>query len=166
MDLSKIPNGNYPQTMEQRLDIQKAAPGAVKALSAVHVYLQQAGLEAPLLHLVYLRASQMNGCAYCTDMHWKDARHAGVPEQKLSLLTAWREAPFFTERERAALEWTEAVTFVTEGHVADPVYRIAREQFTEAELVNLTLAVGTINTWNRLSIAFRREAGTYQPAKA
>ncbi len=149
--------------MEQRLNAQKAAPAALRALYGVRQYLEGCGLEAPLLDLVYLRASQMNGCAFCTDMHWKDARQAGIPEQKLSLLTAWREAPFFTERERAALEWTEAVTFVAEGHVPDAVYRIAREQFSEAELVNLTLAVGAINSWNRLGIAFRKEAGTYKP---
>jgi AhpD family alkylhydroperoxidase len=152
--------------MEQRLDIAKVAPGAPRALLGVHHYLQGCGLEAELLHIVYLRASQMNGCAFCTDMHWKDARAAGVSEQKLSLLTAWREVSFFTERERAALEWTEAVTFVAQGHVPDEVYRAARAQFGEAELVNLTLAVGAINSWNRLSIAFRKEAGDYKAAKA
>ncbi len=152
--------------MTQRLDVMNAAPGAARALLGVHHYLEGCGLEAALMHLVYLRASQMNGCAYCTDMHWKDARVAGHTEQKLSLVTAWREAPFFSERERAALEWTEAVTFVASGHVPDPVYQAALQQFTEAELVNLTLAVGAINSWNRLSIAFRKEAGGYQPPKS
>jgi AhpD family alkylhydroperoxidase len=151
--------------LEPRLHAEKAAPGAVRALYGVHVYLKDCGLEEKLLHLVYLRASQLNGCAFCTDMHWKDARAAGYPEQTLSLVTAWREAPFFDERERAALEWTEAVTFVAQGHVPDEVYRIAREQFGEAELVNLTLAVGAINSWNRLAIAFRKEAGGYQAGK-
>jgi AhpD family alkylhydroperoxidase len=130
-------------------------------------YLKHTGLEPALLHMIYLRASQMNGCAYCTDMHWQDARLADVSEQKLSLLTAWREAPFFTERERAALAWTEAVTFVANGHVPDDVYAMAKQNFTDAELVNLTLAIGAINSWNRLQIAFRAPAGTYHPpAKA
>ena len=151
--------------MEPRLDAQKVAPAASRALYGVSAYVKQSGLEAPLLHMMFLRASQMNGCAYCTDMHWKDARLAGVPEQKLSLLAVWREVKFFTERERAALEWTEAVTFIAKEHVTDEVYRIAREQFTELELVNLTLAVCVINSWNRLAIAFRTEAGTYQPPK-
>ena len=152
--------------MEQRLNVEKAAPGAVRALFGVHVYLKQCGLEEALLHMVYLRASQMNGCAYCTDMHWKDARHAGIDEQKLSLVGVWRESPFFTDRERAAFAWTEAVTLIAENHVPDDVYRVAREQFSEAELVNLTLAVGAINSWNRLAISFRKEAGAYKVTAA
>ncbi len=152
--------------MEPRFDAAKAAPGGLKALLGVHKYLDGAGLEHALLDMIYLRASQMNGCAYCTDMHWKDGRHHGIAEMKLAMLTAWRESPGFTERERAALEWTEAVTFVTEGHVPDAVYRVAREQFTESELANLTLAVGMINVWNRLNVAFRTVAGTYQVPKA
>jgi AhpD family alkylhydroperoxidase len=152
--------------MEQRMNIEKVAPNALKAQAGVHMYLTCCGLELSLLHLIDLRASQMNGCAFCTDMHWKDARAAGMSEQKLSMVTSWREAPFFTDRERAALEWTEAVTFIADGHVPDHVYRIAREQFTETELANLTLAVASINSWNRLAIAFRKEAGTYQPAEA
>ena len=112
-----------------------------------------------------LRASQINGCAYCLDMHWKDLRAAGESEQKLSLLDAWRESPGFTERERAALAWTEAVTLITVGHVADEVYNLARAQFNEADLENLTLAVVAINGWNRLNIAFRTEAGNYKPAQ-
>lgn len=154
-------------TMEkQRLDVQAAAPGAVKALYGVHQYVHSSGLEAELLHMIYLRASQMNGCAFCTDMHWKDARAAGVTEQKLSLLTAWREAPLFSDRERAALEWTESVTFIASNHVPEAIYKIVQSQFTETELVNLTLAVGAINSWNRLAIAFRKEAGDYKAAKA
>lgn len=152
--------------MQPRLIAEKAAPGAIKALYGVHLYTHQSGLEATLLHLIYLRASQMNGCAFCTDMHWKDARHAGLEEQKLSLLTAWREANFFTDRERAALAWTEATTNLHPGHVPDEVFNLARTQFSEAELVNLTLAVGAINAWNRLAIAFRKEAGTYQVPKS
>ena len=146
----------------ERINTQKAAPEALKPLYATHHYLEHCGLEDTLLHLVYLRASQLNGCGYCTDMHWKDARHAGVSEDKLSLLTVWREAPHYTERERAALEWTESVTFVAQTQVPDSVFRIAREQFTEQELVNVTLAIGAINTWNRLAISFRKPAGTYQ----
>lgn len=105
----------------------------------------------------------MNGCAFCVDMHWKEARAAGVSEEKLALVPVWREAPFFTERERAALEWTEALTFIADNHVPDDIYRIAREQFSEAELVSLTVAIGTINTWNRISISFRTEVGSYRP---
>lgn len=149
--------------MEQRMNAYKAAPGAYKALRGVHEYLQQSGLEEPLLNLIYLRASQMNGCAYCTDMHWKDARVSGFMEQKLSLVTVWRESPGFTERERAALDWTEAVTFVAVGRVPDAAYRAARDQFSETELANLTLAVASINAWNRMAISFRAPAGTYQP---
>ncbi len=153
--------------MTERLDAQKAAPGALKALLGVHFYLHSSGLEHPLLHMVYLRASQINGCAFCIDMHWKDARAAGVSEQKLSLLPAWREAPaFFTAREQAALAWTESLTLIAQTHAPDDVYEQAREQFTDAELANLSVAIGAINTWNRLSIGFRREAGSYQAAKA
>lgn len=150
----------------KRLSLPEAAAGGYRAVLGVQKYLEQSGLEATLLHIVYLRASQMNGCAFCTDMHWKDARHAGIPEQRLSLLTCWREAPGFTDRERAALEWTEAVTFITEGHVPDSVFDSTRAHFTEVELANLTLAIGTINLWNRLGIAFRSEAGAYQPPAA
>ena len=149
--------------MKERLVAHKAAPKAYQSLMVVYKYVRDCGLESELLDLLDLRASQLNGCAYCTDMHWKDLRAAGVPEQKLALLTSWREAPGFTERERAALEWCEAVTLVSQTHVPDEVYRIAREQFSEEELVNLTLSISTINTWNRLAIAFRKEAGTYQP---
>jgi AhpD family alkylhydroperoxidase len=152
--------------MEKKLDIENVAPNAIKAQAGVQAYLTRCGLEHSLLYLIDLRASQMNGCAFCTDMHWKNARAAGISEQKVSLVTSWREAPFFTDRERAALEWTEAVTFIADGHVPDHIYRIAREQFSEAELANLTLAVASINSWNRLVIASRKEAGTYQPAEA
>jgi AhpD family alkylhydroperoxidase len=150
--------------MTARIHYTKA-PGVLDAMLNLHKYLGQTGMEENLLNLVYLRASQINGCAYCLDMHWKDLRAAGESEQKLSLLDAWREAPGFSERERAALVWTEAVTLITEGHVPNTVYELAREQFSEAELANLTLAVVAINGWNRLNIAFRTEAGNYQPQK-
>ena len=150
--------------MTARLHYWKAAPGVRDAMLHLHAYLGQTGLEENLLNLVYLRASQINGCAFCLDMHWKDLRAAGESEQKLSMLEAWREAPGFSDRDRSALAWTEAVTLITEGHVPDEVYGQARAQFSEAELANLTLAVVSINGWNRLNVAFRTEAGHYQPA--
>ena len=149
--------------MKARMHYLKAAPGVLDAMLYLHKYLGQSGLEENLLNLISLRASQINGCAYCLDMHWKDLRAAGESEQKLSMLDAWREAPGFTDRERAALAWAEAVTLITQGHVPDEVYNLAREQFSEAQLANLTLAVVAINGWNRLNIAFRTEAGNYQP---
>jgi AhpD family alkylhydroperoxidase len=127
-------------------------------------YLRGCGLEAPLLHLVMMRASQMNGCAYCLDMHSKDARAAGETEQRLYLLDAWRESPFYSDRERAALAWTEALTAIADGHASDEVYAQARERFNEKELADLSLAIVAINGWNRLSIGFRAEPGRYQPA--
>lgn len=130
----------------------------------MHHYLQNCGLEESLMNLVYLRASQINHCAYCIDMHSKDLRAAGEPEQKLYMLDAWREWDGFSSRERAALEWTEAVTLVSETNVPDEVYRIARQQFDDRELANLTLAIIAINGWNRLNVAFRTPAGSYQPA--
>jgi len=126
-------------------------------------YARESGLEAPLLELVRLRASQINGCAYCIDMHTKDARAHGETEQRLYTLSVWREAPFFTSRERAALEWTEAVTEIAISHAPDDVYERARSEFTETELVNLTMAIVAINGWNRLAISFRQVAGTYAP---
>jgi AhpD family alkylhydroperoxidase len=126
-------------------------------------YVEECGLESSLLELVKTRASQINGCAFCIDMHTKDARANGETEQRLYALNAWRETPFYTDRERAALAWTEAVTLISEGHVPEDVFEQARAQFTDEELVNLTTAVVAINGWNRLSIAFRVPAGTYQP---
>lgn len=151
--------------MQSRLDSGKAAPGAVKAMLAMQAYVNQCGLEPSLLELVKLRASQINGCAYCIDMHSKDARAGGETEQRLYALDAWRETPFYAERERAALAWTEAVTLVADGHVPDSVYDEVRKHFADQELVNLTLAVVAINGWNRLAISFRTVPGTYQPAK-
>ena len=150
--------------MKQRLNYAEVGRGAFKAMYGLEAYLAKCGLEPSLLHLLKFRVSQINGCAYCLDMHSKDLRAAGESEQRLYLLDAWREAPFYTERERAALAWAEAVTLVTEGHVPDEVYEQARAAFNEEELVNLTLAVVAINGWNRLSIAFRVEPGSYQPA--
>jgi AhpD family alkylhydroperoxidase len=149
--------------MEPRIDMGTAVPAAMAAMAGMERYVRGSGLERPLLELIKVRASQINGCAYCLDMHTKDARAAGESEQRLYALSAWRETPFYSERERAALAWTEAVTLVGETHVPDEAYEEARQQFDEVELVNLTMAVVTINAWNRLSIAFRTVPGTYQP---
>jgi AhpD family alkylhydroperoxidase len=119
-----------------------------------------------LMFLIQLRASQINGCAYCLDMHWKDLRASGENEQRLYSLDAWRECPYYTDRERGALAWTEAVTLIAQGHAPDAVYKEARSQFSEKELSDLTLAVAAINAWNRLSIAARIVPGGYQPARA
>ena len=150
--------------MSQRIEYDKVAPGAFRAMLGLEKYLHTSGLEASLLHLIKMRASQINGCAYCLDMHSKDARAGGETEQRLYLLNAWREAPFYTERERAAFEWTEALTLISENHVPDEIYNHVREHFSEQELVDLSLAVVTINAWNRLAISFRSEPGEYQPA--
>ena len=150
--------------MQPRMAYAKVAPGVYKTMLALESYLSDCGLERALLDPVRMRASQINGCAFCIDMHWKDLRAAGESEQRLYELNAWRETPFYTDRERAALAWTEAVTLITEGHVPDEVYAQARAQFSEAELANLTLAVVAINGWNRLAISFRTVPGTYQPA--
>ena len=149
--------------MEPRIAYQKVAPGVSQAMSGLERYLATCALERPLLELIKLRASLINGCAFCIDMHTKDARLAGESEQRLYALGAWRETPFYTERERAALAWCEAVTLVAEGHVPDSVYEHARQQFSEQELVDLTLAVVAINGWNRLAISFRTVPGSYQP---
>jgi AhpD family alkylhydroperoxidase len=151
--------------VQLRLDISKLAPGVRTAMWGLEKYVRESGLEAPLLELVRLRASQINGCAYCIDMHTKDARAGGESEQRLYTLSVWRETPFFTDREHAALEWAEAVTEVASSHVPDDVYERARKQFTEVELGNLTMAIVAINGWNRLAIAFRQVPGTYQPQK-
>lgn len=150
--------------MKARIQYWTVAPGGFKAMSSLEAYLRDCAIEQPLLHMVKLRASQMNGCAFCIDMHWKDARVAGESEQRLYGLDAWREAPYYSDRERAALEWTEALTNITAGHVPDAVYDGAREHFSEKELVDLTWAVAAINAWNRAAIAFRSEAGRYKPA--
>ena len=149
-----------------RIDYGKTAPGAIQAMVGLETYLKGSTIEPALRELVKMRASQINGCGYCLDMHSKDARAQGETEQRLYVLPAWREAPFYTERERAALAWTEALTLVAESHVPDEVYEEARAQFSEQELVDLSLAVVAINGWNRVSIAFRAEPGTYQRAGA
>jgi AhpD family alkylhydroperoxidase len=151
--------------METRFDYVKVAPGVYQPMMGLEQYLHGCGLEESLVHLVKLRTSQINGCAYCLDMHWKDLRASGEQEQRLYSLDAWRECPYYTERERAALAWAEAVTLVAEGHVPDSVYEEVRMHFSDKELADLTLAVATINAWNRLAIAARTEPGTYQPAK-
>jgi len=152
--------------MSARIDLQKVKPAAVHAMLGLEKYLRSCGLETSLLDLIRMRASQINGCAYCLDMHSKDARAAGETEQRLYVLNAWREAPFYTERERAALAWTEALTLISENHVPDEIYNEVRQHFSEQELVDLSLAVVTINGWNRLAISFRSEPGVYQPAEA
>ena len=152
--------------MEARFNLFTAAPEAYQAMRGLEEYLHRCGLEQPLLHLVKLRASQVNGCAYCLDMHWKDLRAIGEDEQRLYSLDAWRECPWYSDRERAALAWTEALTLVTNGHVPDGVYLEVRSHFTEKEISDLTLAITTINAWNRISIASRTPPGSYRPAKA
>lgn len=150
--------------MKTRLNYAKAAAGVYDAMDALDQYLAKCGLDESLLHLVRLRASQVNGCAYCLDMHWKDLRALGETEQRLYSLDAWRECPYYSDRERAALAWTEAVTLIADGHPPDAVHEQARAHFDEQELSNLTLAVAAINAWNRLSIAARLAPGKYQPA--
>ncbi len=151
--------------MEPRIEYGRVAPGVMEAMRSLEAYTHASGLEPGLLELVKTRASQINGCAYCIDMHTKDARARGESEQRLYALNAWRETPFFADRERAALAWTEAVTLVNQTHVPDEVFDLARRYFSEKELVDLTLAVVAINGWNRLAIAFRTVPGTYQPAR-
>jgi len=152
--------------MQARLDLNKISPGAYKAMAGLEAFVKSSDLEPALLELVRMRASQINGCAYCLDMHSKDARAAGETEQRLYELNAWRETPFYTERERAALAWTEALTLVHETHAPDDVYEEVRKRFTEEEVMSLTAAIVSINSWNRLAIGFRAVPGTYQPAGA
>lgn len=147
-----------------RVDYGSIASEGIQAMRQLENYVHGCGLELDLLELVKFRASQINGCAFCIDMHTKDARAAGETEQRLYALTAWRETPFFTVRERAALAWTEAVTQVSTSGVPDDVYEQARQHFEEKELVDLTLAVVAINGWNRMAISFRKIPGTYEPS--
>src|SRR5579884_968027 len=148
--------------MEPRIDLAKAAPGARAAMYGLEKYVRESGLETRLLELVRLRASQINACAYCIDMHTKDARAAGETEQRLYALNAWRETPFYTPRERAALEWTEALTQIAISGAPDDVFERVRSHFTEGELVNLTMAIVAINGWNRIAISFRAVPGSYE----
>jgi AhpD family alkylhydroperoxidase len=147
--------------MKARMDFKTASPRAAKAMGEMHAFVHKCGLEFSLLELVKLRASQINGCAHCIDMHSKDLRAYGESEQRLYLLDAWREAPIYSDRERAALAWCEALTLVTQGHVPDEIYNVVRAQFNEEELANLTLAVIAINGANRVNIAFRTVPGSY-----
>ncbi len=154
-------NANHKPEFE-RINFKELVPDAYRAMLALESYVHQSGLETSLLELAKMRASQINGCAYCLDMHSKDARAAGETEQRLYVLPAWREAPFYSDRERAALAWTEAVTLVSDTHVPDDVYDFARKHFSEEELVNLTMAIVAINGWNRLEVSFRGVAGLYK----
>jgi AhpD family alkylhydroperoxidase len=150
--------------MEPRIDARRHAQEAQKAMYALEKYLAESGLEHSLIHLMKMRASQINGCAYCIDMHSKDARALGETEQRLYELDAWRETPFYSDKERAALAWTEAITLVSETHVPDSAYEEVRKYFSEKEVVDLTLVVTTINAWNRLAIALRAVPGHYRSA--
>lgn len=150
--------------MQQRINTMEKAGGALKAMFGLGAYLAKSSIETKLQHLLEFRVSQINGCAYCLDMHSKDLRSEGETEQRLYVLDAWRESPFYSDRERAALAWAEAVTTL-DGQVPDEVYETAKKEFNEQELIDLTMVVVTINGWNRLNIAFRTEAGTYQPGQ-
>jgi AhpD family alkylhydroperoxidase len=150
--------------MTQRFDYREASPDAFRAMLRMEEFVRQCGLDHSLLELVKTRVSQINGCAYCLDMHTKDARALGETEQRLYLLAAWRETSLYSPRERAALAWAEAVTLVVGNELSDPLYDEVRREFGEKELVDLTMAVIAINGWNRLAVSFRTEAGNYQPA--
>ncbi len=149
--------------MQSRLDIQRTAPQAYRTMAAMESYVRNSGLEPGLLKLVKLRASQINGCAFCIDMHAREARADGETEQRLYALNAWQETPFFTDRERAALAWTEAVTLISETRAPDDVYEQTRQRFSELELANLTMAIVVINGWNRICVGFRTVPGSYDP---
>ena len=149
--------------MKSRLDYRKVAPQAIKGMLDLEKYVHNSGLEQALYELVKTRASQINGCAYCIDMHTKNAREAGETEQRLYGLSAWREAPFYTEKERAALDWTEALTRISENDVPDSLYEATRKYFNEEEIIALTMAIIAINGWNRLAISFRALPGSYKP---
>lgn len=162
MELNKPKNEIKSFQMKKRLDYGTVAPEALKGMLELEKYVANSGLEKSLYELVKFRASQINGCAYCMDMHTKDARKEGETEQRLYTLSAWRETPFFTERERAALEWTEALTLISEDEISDELYELVAEQFNEKEHLALTMAIVAINGWNRLAISFRSEPGSYK----
>jgi AhpD family alkylhydroperoxidase len=151
--------------MKQRIAFTRTSPEGVKALAALDAYVRRSGLEPSLMELIKTRVSQINGCAYCIDMHTKDARAAGETEQRLHLLSVWREAPCYSDRERAALAWAESVTRLPDNDVSDELYAATQRHFSDKELTDLTFAVITINAWNRLAVPFRSPAGTYQPGK-
>ncbi|AXF14502.1 carboxymuconolactone decarboxylase family protein [Paraburkholderia caledonica] len=142
--------------MQQRLDFYKAGPAAIKAMLGLEERIGKSSIEKSLADLVRLRASQINGCAFCVDMHTADARKAGETDRRLATVVTWRETPFFTDRERAALEWTEALTLVSHDHVPDAVWEAVRPHFGDEELVDLTLLISAINAWNRFAISFRK----------
>ena len=148
--------------MKERLNYAAVAPDAFKAMLEMEKYVQNSGLEHTLYELVKTRASQINGCAYCLDMHTKDARLAGETEQRLYALNAWRETPFYSERERAALAWAEALTLISQNEVSDELYNATRNHFNEKEIMALSMAIIAINGWNRLAISFRKLPGSYQ----
>ena len=152
--------------MQPRIDYRKYAQQPLQSMLALEKYISESGLDPKLVHLVKMRASQINGCAYCLDMHSLDARAEGESEQRLYTLDAWRETPFFTDRERAALAWTEALTLISHTQAPDDVYDEVKKQFSEKEIVDLTFVIGTINLWNRLAISLRAAPGRYKPAKA
>lgn len=148
--------------MSQRINYAKVAPKAIQGLVDIEKYIANSELEQSIFELVKLRASQINGCAYCIDMHTKDARKAGETEQRLYSVSVWREAPYYSDRERAALKWTEALTLIAENEVSDELYESVREQFDEEDMTALTMVIVAINSWNRLAISFRNEPGSYQ----
>lgn len=152
--------------MQPRIDYRKYAQQPLQSMLALEKYISESGLDPKLVHLVKMRASQINGCAYCLDMHSLDARAEGESEQRLYTLDAWRETPFFTDRERAAFAWTEALTLISHTHAPDDAYDEVKKQFSEKEIVDLTFVIGTINLWNRLAISLRAVPGRYKPAKA
>jgi len=151
-------------TLQPRLNYKEASPEGVRAMYQLEHVIRTSNLERSLIELVKIRASQLNGCAFCIDMHTKDARSIGETEQRIYALNAWEETPFFTERERAALAWTEALTNIQKGHAPDEVYQEVAAHFGESDLMSLTLAITTINAWNRIAIATRMVPGSYQPA--
>ncbi len=149
----------------ERIDYRQASPETLRAMSGLERVVEQGGLEPFLIELVKTRASQLNGCAYCVDMHTKDAEAMGERSQRLNLVAVWREAPVFSERERAALAWTEAITLVSTSRVPQDVYERVRREFSDKELVDLTIAIIAINGWNRLAVGFRTVPGSYQPSR-
>lgn len=151
--------------MKQRLNLMEKGSDAVKAMLSLAGYLAKSSVEKNLLNLIYFRVSQINGCAYCLDMHSKDLRATGETEQRLYMIAAWRDSPVYTERERAALALAESLTRLGEAGVSDEIYEAAKREFSEAELVDLTMAIISINGWNRLNVVFRTEAGNYQPGQ-
>ncbi|ASQ05117.1 carboxymuconolactone decarboxylase family protein [Sinorhizobium meliloti WSM1022] len=152
--------------MQSRLNFAKAAPDAYKAVAALDSYVKGSGIEPRLIHLIKLRASQINGCAYCVDMHTKEARHSGLSQQWINLVCVWRESPHFDERERAVLGWTEALTNVAETRAPDDAYEALKAHFNEEEMTKITVAIGAINVWNRLCVGFRALPPIDAPAMA